>query len=223
MLLDQFWKIILLVILCVGFSFWWQYRTSQKTYGFLIDELGELITAEVKPASPKADKRTREHFYKSIDILRQIEEIMEEKFEINMVISEAIASTEAPGKFPGNAVADSLEINYEHAQSFGLLNDDTAINRLEQGLPPVITEGHWAGEPAVVGYFIVPSINGSIEHHIANLLLLPSSINEMMQLEDFSRRVRNKANDFLRAKILDQGSFDVIDNTHKTRVERSKS
>ena len=53
MLLDQFWKIIFLVILCVGFSFWWQYRTSQKTYGFLIDELGELITAEVKPASPK--------------------------------------------------------------------------------------------------------------------------------------------------------------------------
>ena len=223
MLLDQFWKVIFLILLCIGFSFWWGFRKSQKTRSFLIDELGELITAKVKPESPKADKRAWERFYKSIDVLRQIEEIMEEKFEINMVVDQALQSAESSGKFPRNAVADSLEINYENAQSFGLLNDDAAINRLEQGLAPVITEGHWAGETAVVGYFIVPSINGSIKHHIANLLLLPSSINEMMKLEDFSRRVRNKANDFLRAKILDQGSFDVIENTHKDRVERSKS
>jgi len=43
-----------------------------------------------------------------------------------------------------------------------------------------------------------------------------------MKLEDFSRRVRHKADEFRRAKILDQGSFDTIDNTHKSRVERSK-
>ncbi|MCP4850088.1 MAG: hypothetical protein GY899_19285 [Verrucomicrobiaceae bacterium] len=222
MILDQFWKIIFLILLCIGFSFWWGHRKSQKTKSFLIDELGELITAKVKTDSPKADKRAWERFYKSIDALRQIEEIMGEKFEINMVIQEAIQSSEASEKFPVNAIADSLEINYDNARSFGLLNDDAAINRLEQGLTPIITEGHWAGEKAVVGYFIVPSINGSIKQHIANFLLLPSSINEMMQFEDFSRRVRNKANDFLRAKILDQGSFDDIDNTHKSRVERSK-
>lgn len=222
MILDQFWKVIFLILLCVGFSFWWQHRKSQKAHQFLINELGELITVEVNPESPTSEKRAQENFYKSIDIIRQIEVIMEEDFEINAVVNQAIQSTEASGKFSGNAVADSFEINYDHAKSFGLLDDDAAINRLEQGLSPVIKKGHWTGETAVIGHFIVPSINSSIKNHIANRLLLPDSINEMMKFEDFSRRVRHKADEFRRAKILDQGSFDTIDNTHKSRVERSK-
>ncbi len=223
MLLDQFWKIIFVILLCTGFTFWWKYRAGKKSQTFLIYELAELITTEEKNASPKAGKKTSERFYKSIDILRQIEENMGDKFEINDVISRAIESSGLSGKFPGNAVADSFELNYQHAKSFGLLDNDDAISRLEQGLTPKIQEGHWAGETAEVGYHIVPSINRSIENHIANRLLLPSSIKELMELEDFSRRVRNKADEFRRAKILDQGSFDVIENTHKARIARSKS
>jgi hypothetical protein len=223
MLLDQFWKIIFAILLCTGFTFWWKYRTGKKSQTILISELAELITTEEKNASPKAGKKTRERFYKSIDILRQIEENMGDKFEINEVIGRAIESSGLSDKFPGDAVADSFELNYQHAKSFGLLDNDEAISRLEQGLTPEIKEGHWTGETAEVGYHIVPSINSSIENHIANRLLLPSSIKEMMELEDFSRRVRNQAYGFLKAKILDQGSFDVIENTHKSRVARSKS
>ncbi|MED5585277.1 MAG: hypothetical protein VYB61_02890 [Verrucomicrobiota bacterium] len=222
MILDQFWKIIFVILLCIGFSFWWKMKKSQKAHTFLLDELGDLITAVVKPESPNAEKKFRERFYKSIEIIRQIEKILEEDFEINQIISEAIQRSEAPGDFPRNAVADCFETNYEHARSFGLLDDDAAITRLEQGLAPVITQGNWAGETAVLGYFIVPSVNDSIKNHIANRLLLPGSINEMMQLEDYSRRVRNKADEFRRAKILDQGSFDEIENLHKDRVARSK-
>jgi len=223
MLLDQFWKIIFVIILCAGFTFWWKHRSGKKNQTNLIYDLAELITAEEKTASPKAEKRIRERFYKSIDILRQIEENMGDEFEIQEVISRAIESSGLSDKFPPDEVADSFELSYQHAKSFGLLDNDKAISRLEQGLTPEINEGHWTGETAEVGYHIVPSINSSIEHHIANRLLLPSSIKELMELEDFSRRVRNQADKFRRAKILDQGSFDDIENEHKKKVAGSKS
>ncbi|MFP6874473.1 MAG: hypothetical protein VCA55_13315 [Verrucomicrobiales bacterium] len=223
MLLDQFWKIIFVILLCAGFIFWYKYRSGKKNQTLLIDELAELITAEEKTASPIAEKKIRKRFYKSIDILRQIEENMGDKFEINAVISRAIESSGLSGKFPEDAVADTFELNYQQAKGFGLLDDDDAISRLEQGLTPKIKDGHWAGETAEVGYHIIPSINTSIENHIANRVLLPSSIKELMKLEDFSRRVKSQADRFRRAKILDQGSYDVIDNTHKARVARSKS
>ena len=222
MILDQFWKIIFIILLGIGFSFWWKMKQSDKAHSFLIDELGELITTEIKSASPTAEKKAQENFYKSIEIIRQIEEIIGEDFEINQVISEAIETSDASDVFPRHEVADAFETNYDHARNFGLLDDDTAIARLEQGLEPVITQGNWIGETAVLGHFIVPSINNSLKYHIANRLLLPESINEMMQLEDYSRRVRNKADEFRRAKILDQGAFDKIENTHKSRVSLSK-
>jgi len=222
MILDQFWKIIFIILLGIGFSFWWKMKKSDKAHSFLIDELGELITTEIQPASPNAEKKTQENFYKSIEIIRQIEEIIGEDFEINQVISDAIEISDAPESFPRHAVADAFETNYDHARNFGLLDDDAAIARLEQGLKPVIAQGNWIGETAVLGHFIVPSINNSLKNHLANRLLLPESINEMMQLEDYSRRVRNKADEFRRAKILDQGAFDKIENTHKSKVALSK-
>lgn len=226
MLLDQFWKIIFLIILCTGFTFWWKYRAGKKSQNNLIYDLAELITAEEKTASPNAEKKIRERFYKSIDILRQIEENMGDKFIMKEVISRAFESSALSDKYPPravDAVTDSFELNYQHAKSFGLLDNDKAISRLELGLTPEINEGHWTGETAEVGYHIIPSVNSSIEHHIANRLLLPSSIKELMELEDFSRRVRNQADKFRRAKILDQGSFDDIENEHKKKVAGSKS
>ena len=112
MILDQFWKIIFIILLGIGFSFWWKMKKSDKAHSFLIDELGELITTEIKSASANADKKAQESFYKSIEIIRQIEEIIGEDFEINQVISEAIETSDAPESFPRHEVADAFEINY---------------------------------------------------------------------------------------------------------------
>jgi hypothetical protein len=67
-------------------------------------------------------------------------------------------------------------LNYQHAIDWGLLTDDN-LERLKRGNAPIITKGRHQGQATDVDHIVPISLAPEAGNSLANLELLPSSVN----------------------------------------------
>ena len=73
----------------------------------------------------------------------------------------------------------------------------------------------------MVGHFISPDINDTVQFHFANRIILPKSVKAAMEFADITKDVRDRADRMRRAKVLDVGSCDSIIRQYNTIRELS--
>ena len=216
MIADYFWKIIFLILLIIGLKFWLEWKDENNTYKNNITALTEILES---PPS-KNDRQSQRLVFQSIFHLSQIEKIKGKKFEIRSVINEIVEQISISPE-ETSLIADVLRENYNNAEEFGLFKNEESLEALEEGRATRIMNGPWRGELLVVGHFISPDINDTVQFHFANRIVLPKSVKAAMEFPDITKDVRDIADRMRRAKVLDVGSCDSIIRQYNTIRELS--
>ena len=92
------------------------------------------------------------------------------------VIGQAQALNACAQEARARLVEQALLRNLDIAEKLGCLTADNLI-RLRHGRSPVISRGPYAGEPAEVDHIVPLAIEPALRHEIANLELLPRTLN----------------------------------------------
>jgi hypothetical protein len=143
------------------------------------------------------------------------------KFEIREALNGATAINEASHRL-ADIVSDVAETNYKNAKGFGLLDDDDAMWRMEQGSAPVIVSGPWAGETAEIGYYIPPDINAAAATHMANRIIVPQSVKAAMPSGDLTKNIDDWAERLKNAQVLNLGDRENIKREYKLLQKAAK-
>ena len=217
MIADYFWKIIFLILLIIGLNFWFDWRDEVNSLNRHLNALTEIIE---KPTR-KGDKACRTSTFQSIFHLREIEKVKGEKFEVRSVIEEIRKNVTDVSREEMGLIVDVLRENYNNARNFGLFKNEQSLEALEEGRGTKIMAGPWRGESLELGHFISPEINGTIQFHFVNRLILPETVKAAMEFADITKDVRDRADRMKRAKVLDVGSCDSIIRQYNTLRELS--
>ncbi len=220
MFVDQFWKILFLALVATGCWFWWKASAKNKVYKVEVASLAEIIDTRPE-AAPKTDEEAAGRVYKALALLHSIASRKGEKFELRTALDDA---SEINGSSPylADIVADVMEANYKNASAFGLLDDDDAIWRMEQGSAPKITRGAWEGEPAEVGYHIPPGFNASLATHLANRVLIPQSVKLAMRSSGMTKAIDDWAERMKKVEALTLGDRDEIKREYNALRKASR-
>lgn len=219
MIADYFWKIIFTAVVITGFIYWKAWRDGTKEYEGHVAAIAELLD-HTDDAKPFNDDEAASKIYKSIYLLRKIEDHKGEKFSIDQVFEEAQEDSNNT-KIVNNLLKDAFRENYKKAKEYGVLDDENAMSSLMDGTSTTIISGPWSGEELALGYYISPEIEDSISLHLANRLLLPQSVKLAMQFADVTNDVKERADRLQRAEILDTAAFDIIKHQYDTLRELS--
>ena len=217
MIADYFWKIIFIAFAIVLFTYWKDWRDHGKEYENYVAELAELLDHS-ENNKPFNDDAVATRMYRSIYLLRKLEENREEKFCMDQIFEEAQEGSNNP-KIVNNLLRDAFRQNYSKAKDYGVFDDEGAMTSLMDGTSTLIMSGPWSGEELAVGHYISPDINDTISLHLANRLLLPQSVKLAMQFADITIDVKERAGRLKRAEILDVGSCDSIVQQYNTLRE----
>lgn len=99
-------------------------------------------------------------------------------------------------------------LNYDHAVDWGLLTEEN-LEKLKRGNAPTITKGHYQGQATDVDHIVPISLAPEAGNSLANLELLPSSLNRSKGASiglyemKFARRLHE-------AGIIESGTLAVV-------------
>ena len=68
MLIDQFWKILFVILVATGCWFWWKSNSKKKAYKAQVAELAHLIDVR-EGALPKTPEKAEVHTFQAVGIL----------------------------------------------------------------------------------------------------------------------------------------------------------
>ena len=217
MIADYFWKIIFTAVVIVGFFYWKDWMNHNKEYERHMSELVELLDHS-KGAEPNNDYEAASRIYRSIYLLRKMEENRVEKFSIDTVFKEFQEQSNNT-RGVNNLIRDAFRENYKKDKEYGLFEDEDAKSSLMDGTSTLIISGPWSVEKLEVGHYISPDINDTISFHLANRLLLPQTVKLAMQFADITIDVKERADRLKRAEVLDVGACDSIIQQYNTLRE----
>lgn len=124
------------------------------------------------------------------------------------VIQAAQKANGSAGTPRAALVSAGLLRNLKIADGLGLLTPDNRA-RLSRGNAPIVTRGPYAGQPAEVDHVVPLALAGELDHELANLELLPETLNRRKSDKVGARQV-DYARRFRDAGLLLPGTFERV-------------
>ena len=131
--------------------------------------------------------------------------------EPKTVVAQAQAITHSEGA-RATLILAALIRSLDIAEKLGCLEGDNA-DLLRRGRSPTITHGPYAGDPAEVDHIIPIAVVAHLENEIANLELLPRTINRRLGMK-ITQRELSYAGKFRDAGLLTEEEFQLIQSRY---------
>ena len=129
-------------------------------------------------------------------------------YDPDAIIDQAQRMNREAGSPRAALVKESLLRNLDIMDKLGCMDSEN-LARMRRGLAPVITKGPYKGQDAEVDHIVPKAVCPEVENEIANLELLPMSLNRSKSAR-IGERQRDMARKFFEAGLISEKSYKRV-------------